>query len=42
MSYKTYYLSFMQVKHVKAWQDNKITIILKIIESNTRYEHAPR
>ena len=28
-------VSFLQVKHVKAWQDNKITIILKINESNT-------
>ena len=29
-------VSFLQVKHVKVWQDNKITIILKINVSNTR------
>ena len=35
-------VSFLQVKHVKAWQDNKITILLKTSELNTRTEHAPR
>ena len=36
-------LMFLQVKHVKAWQDNNFLIfILKIDELNTRTEHAPR